>query len=45
MSWNISCQYACLEFKQELYEKEIRSMLAELAPILLQKYQASPNDF
>jgi len=45
MSWNISYQYACLQFKQELSEKEIRSMLAELAPILLQKHQASPNDF
>jgi hypothetical protein len=45
MSWNVSYQYACLEFKQELPEKEIRSMLAELAPILLQKHQAVPRDF
>jgi hypothetical protein len=45
MSWNLSYQYSCLEFKQELSEKEIRSMLAELAPILLQKHQANPNDF
>jgi hypothetical protein len=45
MSWNISYRYAFLEFKQELPEKEIRSMLAELAPILLQKHQADPNNF
>jgi hypothetical protein len=45
MSWNFSYQYACLEFKQELSEKEIRSMLAEIAPILLQKHQVNPNDF
>ena len=45
MSWNFSYQYACLEFKQELSEKEIRAMLAELAPILLRKHQVNPNDF
>ena len=45
MSWNISYKYACIEFKQELPEKEIRSMLAELAPILLQKHQADPDVF
>jgi hypothetical protein len=45
MSWNLSYQYACLEFKQELSETEIRSMLAELAPIILQKHKANPNDF
>ncbi len=41
----MSYLYACLEFKQELSEKEIRSMLAELAPIILQKHKANPNDF
>jgi len=45
MSLNSSYQYACLEFKQESSEKEIRSMLAELAPVLLRKHQTSPNDF
>jgi len=45
MSWNMPYQYVCLDFKQELADKEIRSMLAELAPILLQKHQANPNDF
>ena len=45
MSWNIDYRYAFLEFKQELPEKEIRSMLTELAPIILQKHQAAPRDF
>lgn len=45
MSWNVSYKYACIEFQQEFTEKEIRSMLTELAPIILQKHQASPRDF
>jgi hypothetical protein len=45
MSWSTSYQYACIEFSQEFSKKEIRLMAAELAPIILQKYQASPNHF
>jgi len=45
MSFDLSYCYACIDFSRELSEKEIRSMLAELAPILLQKHQAKTNDF
>jgi hypothetical protein len=45
MSWSTSYQYACIEFQQEFSVKEIRLMLAELPPIILEKHQASPHHF
>jgi hypothetical protein len=38
MSWNYSQEYACISFDRVVPEVEIRSMLSELAPGILQEY-------
>ncbi len=41
----MSYHYACIQFEQEFSDSEIRFMLKEFAPIILQKHQACPHDF